>query len=137
MRNSFSVLLAAALLAALTGAPTEAQQAATAPTFTRDVAPVLHKQWLSCHRPGEAAPMSLLTYEQARPYARAIANAVTNRTMPPWHADAPAGTFHNERLMSDAERQTLSAWSATGALQGDAKDLPPAPAFAEGWSLGN
>ena len=80
--------------------------------------------------------MSLLTYEQARPYARAIAGAVTNRTMPPWHADAPAGTFHNERLMSEAERQTLSAWSAAGALQGDVKDLPPAPAFVEGWSLG-
>ena len=80
--------------------------------------------------------MSLLTYEQARPYARAIANAVTNRTMPPWHADAPAGTFHNERILSDAERQTLSSWAAAGALQGDAKDLPPAPTFAEGWSLG-
>ena len=137
MRKSFSVLLAsAALLAALAGARTEAQQATTAPTFTRDVAPILYKNCVSCHRPGEAAPMSLLTYEQARPYARAIANAVTNRTMPPWHADAPAGTFHNERLLSDAERQLLNAWSTTGALQGDAKDLPPAPAFVEGWSLG-
>ena len=56
--------------------------------------------------------MSLLTYEQARPYARAIANEVTNRTMPPWHADAPAGTFHNERSSADAERQTLTAWAA-------------------------
>ena len=137
MRNSFSVLLAAAaLLAALTGARTEAQQATTAPTFTRDVAPILYKQCVSCHRPGEAAPMSLLTYEQSRPYAKAIANAVTKRTMPPWHADAPAGTFHNERILSDAERQTLSSWAAAGALQGDAKDLPPAPTFAEGWALG-
>ena len=136
MRKNFSVLLAAALLAVLTGAQIEAQPVTTAPTFAKDVAPILYKQCVTCHRPGEAAPMSLLTYEQARPYARAIANAVANRTMPPWHADAPAGTFHNERLMSDAERQTLSAWSATGALQGDAKDLPPAPAFVEGWSLG-
>src|SRR4029453_3664736 len=136
MRNSFSVLLAAALLAALTGAPTEAQQAATAPTFTRDVAPVLYKQCVSCHRPGEAAPMSLLTYEQARPYARAIANAVTNRTMPPWHAEAPVGTFHNERLLSEVERQTLAAWAAGGAPSGDPKDMPVAPVFVDEWTLG-
>ena len=80
--------------------------------------------------------MSLLTYEQARPYAKAIANAVTNRTMPPWHAEAPAGTFHNERALSDRERETLTAWAAGGALNGDPKDLPAQPAFTEGWSLG-
>ena len=80
--------------------------------------------------------MSLLTYEQARPYAKAIANAVTNRTMPPWHADAPAGTFHNERSLTDRERETLTAWAAGGALNGDPKDLPAQPAFSEGWSLG-
>jgi hypothetical protein len=80
--------------------------------------------------------MSLLTYEQARPYARAIANAVTNRTMPPWHADAPAGTFHNERSLTDRERETLAAWAAGGAPNGDPGDLPPQPRFTEGWSLG-
>ena len=137
MRNTPYVIVASAILVtALTGVPGAQQPAQNAPTFSRDVAPILYKSCVSCHRPGEAAPMSLLTYEQARPYARAIANAVTNRTMPPWHADAPAGTFHNERLMSDAERQTLSSWAATGALQGDAKDLTAAPAFVEGWSLG-
>ena len=80
--------------------------------------------------------MSLLTYEQARPYAKAIANAVTNRTMPPWHADAPAGTFHNERSLTDRERQTLTAWAAGGALNGDPNDLPAPPTFSDGWALG-
>ena len=65
------------------------QRSTAQTTFSKDVAPILFKHCVSCHRPGEIAPMSLLTYEQARPYAKAIATAVTNRTMPPWHADAP------------------------------------------------
>ena len=109
MRDKMAVLAASAtMLAAVAGGRAGAQQqpATSVPTFSTDVAPIVYKHCVSCHRPGEIAPMSLLTYEQARPYARAIANAVTNRAMPPWHADAPAGTFHNERLLSDAERQT-------------------------------
>ena len=74
--------------------------------------------------------------KQARPYAKAIANAVTNRTMPPWHAEAPAGTFHNERSLSDLERDTLTAWAAGGAINGDPKDLPAQPTVSDGWSLG-
>ena len=138
MQNKLAVLLASApLLAALAWVPTEAQQpAANTPTFSKDVAPILYKHCVSCHRPGEAAPMSLITHEQARPYARAIANAVTNRTMPPWHADAPAGTFHNERILSDPERQTLTAWAAGGAVSGDPRDLPAPPTFSDGWALG-
>jgi hypothetical protein len=138
MRDKIAVLAAsAATLLAVAGGPARAQQAAdNVPTFSRDVAPILYKQCVSCHRPGEIAPMSLLTYEQARPYAKAIANAVANRTMPPWHADAPAGTFHNERALTDRERDVLTAWSTSGALNGDPKDLPPQPVFTEGWSLG-
>ncbi|MEO5740924.1 MAG: cytochrome c [Vicinamibacterales bacterium] len=138
MREKLPILLVSAtLLAAAAGMPITAQQPSeSVPTFTKDVAPILYKHCVSCHRPGEAAPMSLLTYEQARPYARAIANAVANRTMPPWHADAPPGTFHNERILSDVERQRVSAWLAGGALHGDANDLPSSPAFVEGWSLG-
>ena len=131
------VVPAAVVLLAITASRTDAQQpAATAPTFTKDVAPILYKHCVSCHRPGEIGRMSLLTYEQARPYAKAIANAVSNRTMPPWHADAPAGTFHNERLLSDREREILMTWSAAGAPNGDAKDLPAAPTFTNGWALG-
>jgi hypothetical protein len=138
MRNSLLVPLAfGILLAALAGDRTDAQQAAaTVPTFSKDVAPILYKHCVSCHRPGEAAPMSLLTFERARPYARAIASAVANRTMPPWQADAPAGTFHNERILSDRERETLTAWAAGGAVNGDPKDLPAQPTFTDGWALG-
>lgn len=138
MRNIPAVVIgSASLLVALAGIRTDAQQpAATAPTFSKDVAPILYKQCVSCHRPGEIGRMPLLTYEQARPYAKAIANAVTNRTMPPWHADAPAGTFHNERVLSDRERETLTAWSAAGAPNGDPRDLPAPPTFADGWALG-
>jgi mono/diheme cytochrome c family protein len=138
MRNNLVVVVAPAIvLAALAGGRTEAQQTtANAPTFAKDVAPILYKHCVSCHRPGEAAPMALLTYEQARPYARAIAAAVANRTMPPWHAEAPAGTFHNERILSDAERQTLVAWATGGAVNGDPKEMPAPPTFVDGWSLG-
>ena len=80
--------------------------------------------------------MSLLTYQQVRPYAQAITNAVLSRTMPPWHADAPAGTFHNERSLSEEERTVLTAWSAYGAPNGNPNDLPPLPVFMDGWSLG-
>jgi hypothetical protein len=137
MRIRLLVALASVMLSpTLAGVRTEAQQPpANAPTFSKDVAPILYKHCVSCHRPGEVAPMSLLTYEQTRPYARAIANAVENRTMPPWHADAPAGTFHNERTLSEQERAVLTAWAAGGALNGDAKDLPPQPVFTDGWSL--
>ena len=138
MRTKFLVVLASSTLLALTASGrSQAQQPAEgAPTFSKDVAPILYKHCVTCHRPGEVAPMSLLTYEQARPYAKAIANAVTNRTMPPWHADAPAGTFHNERALSDHERTTLASWAAGGATNGDPKDLPAQPTFSEGWSLG-
>src|SRR5262245_45489812 len=113
MRNhAFLLSLLAIFVAADAGVPAGAQQpGASAPTFSKDVAPILYKNCVSCHRPGEIAPMSLLTYENARPYARAIANAVEKRTMPPWHADAPTGTFENERSLSDGERQTLTAWA--------------------------
>src|SRR5215210_3124708 len=104
------------------------------PTFAKDVAPILYKNCTTCHRPGEIAPMSLLTYEDARPYAKAIRDEVGGGHMPPWHADAPAGTFENERKLSDEEKKTLLAWVAGGAKKGDIKDLPPAPEYPAGWT---
>jgi mono/diheme cytochrome c family protein len=137
MRNTlFVVVTLAVVTAAFVVVPTTAQQPAAAPTFSKDVAPILYKHCVSCHRPGEIGRMSLLTYEHARPYAKAIANAVTNRTMPPWHADAPTGTFHNERVLSDRERAALTAWAAGGAPNGDPTDLPAQPTFTDGWVLG-
>src|SRR5262245_17192426 len=73
-----------------------ASAAPDVPTFSRDVAPILYRNCVTCHRAGEIAPMSLITYAEARPWARAIRNKVIDGVMPPWHADAPAGTFENE-----------------------------------------
>ena len=109
---------------------------ANTPTFTKDVAPILFRHCAGCHRPGEIAPMSLLTYEEARPWAKAIRTRSAIAHMPPWHADAPRGTFHNERVPDRRRTKTLVAWANGGAPKGDAKDLPPAPAFTEGWALG-
>jgi hypothetical protein len=106
------------------------------PTFTKDVAPILYKNCTSCHRPGEIAPMSLLTYEDARPRAKAIRDEISAGTMPPWHADAKVGHFLNERRLSDADRNTLLRWAAGGAPKGDPKDQPPIPKYTDGWTIG-
>ena len=113
-----------------------AAPAASGPTFTKDVAPILFGNCTSCHRPGEIGPMSLLTYEEAKPYATAIMEEVEAGHMPPWHAEAPAGTFSNERRLSAADRQTLINWVKAGAPRGNPADMPKAPTYAEGWQLG-
>ena len=107
-----------------------------APTFTKDIAPILYRNCTACHRPGEIAPMSLLTYEDARPYAKAIRDDVSEGHMPPWHADAAHGTFLNERRLTGTEKETLLEWANNGAPKGDPKDLPPAPSYVEGWAIG-
>src|SRR5260370_654518 len=108
----------------------------SSPTFSKDVAPVLYKHCASCHRPGDIAPMPLLTYEQARPWAKSIREKVSLGQMPPWHATQQRGTFLNDRRLTDAEKDTLNRWVKDGAPQGDAKDLPPTPTFTEGWEIG-
>jgi hypothetical protein len=80
--------------------------------------------------------MSLLTYEQVRPWARAIREKVSLGQMPPWHANAPRGTFSNDRRLTDQEKDTLIRWAGNGAPPGDPKDLPPMPKFTEGWEIG-
>ncbi|MGD0299168.1 MAG: thiol-disulfide isomerase [Bryobacteraceae bacterium] len=106
------------------------------PTFSKDVAPILYKNCASCHRTGEIAPMPLLTYEQARPWAKSIREKVVLGQMPPWHAVQPRGTFSNDRRLSELEKNTLIRWTDAGAPQGDANDLPPQPKFTEGWEIG-
>jgi mono/diheme cytochrome c family protein len=113
-----------------------AAAAAGAPTFTKEVAPLLYKNCAACHRPGEIGPMPLLTYEQVRPWAKAIREKVLSGQMPPWHAAEPHGTFANDRRLTDADKKTLVAWIDAGAPQGDAKDLPAIPQFTEGWEVG-
>jgi len=105
-------------------------------TFHKDVAPILQARCQGCHRAGEAAPMALLTYQDARPWAKAIREAVATRKMPPWHADTPHGAFLNDRRLPEAERNTLMAWVDGGAPEGNAADAPPPIRFADGWTIG-
>lgn len=109
---------------------------AAAPTFTKDVAPILYENCATCHRPGEIAPMSLLSYADARKWAKAIRDEVADGTMPPWHADPRHGKFANDRSLTAAEKDVLTAWANGGAPEGNARDLPPLPKFADGWQLG-
>ncbi len=105
------------------------------PTFARDVAPVLQRNCQTCHRPGEAAPFSLLTYEQARPWAKAIKEAVLQKKMPPWFADPRFGKFSNNASLSQSDIHTLVAWVDAGAPPGDSKDVPAPRNFVEGWTI--
>jgi hypothetical protein len=105
-------------------------------TFSKDVAPIFFNNCAECHRPGEAAPMSLLSYKDARPWARSIKEKVATKQMPPWHADPHYGQFSNDRRLSQAQIDTISAWVDQGAKEGNPKDLPAAPKFVEGWIIG-
>jgi len=125
----FYVLAAGASLAALASA-------APAPTFSKDVASILENHCQECHRPGEAAPMSLLNYQQARPWAKAIKAALLSGKMPPWPADPAYGHFSNDRSLSQQDRDTLVAWVDAGAPEGDLKDLPAPRNFVDGWNIG-
>jgi len=118
---------AAAAAVAADGAPV---------TFTKDVAPIVYKSCAECHRPTMFAPMSLMTYDDARPYARAIKAKVVARQMPPWGADPAHGTFKNDPRLSEKEIQTIVSWVDAGAPKGDDADLPKAPQFADGWTIG-
>ena len=105
-------------------------------TYAKDVAPIFFKHCASCHRPGEIAPMSLMSYREARPWAKSIREQVIGRQMPPWHADPAYGHFKNDRRLSPPEIETIVAWVDGGAQEGHSKDLPPAPAFTAGWQIG-
>ena len=110
--------------------------AATAPTFSREVAPILYNRCLECHRQGEAAPMAFTSYAEIRPWAKAIKQAVLSRKMPPWLADSHYGAFRNDRRLTDGEIATISAWVDAGAPEGDPKQTPKLPAFETGWRIG-
>jgi hypothetical protein len=104
-------------------------------TFHKDVLPVLQKNCQGCHRPGEAAPMSFLSYETTRPWAKAIRAAVLARKMPPWFADPAAGKFRNAHTLTREETSTLAAWADSGAKEGNAADAPAALRFLDGWNI--
>jgi mono/diheme cytochrome c family protein len=141
IQKHFSLALAGcfALAGALAFLPAGSANTKPAPkkvTFTKDVAPIFNKACAECHRAGEGAPFSTLAYKDVRPWAKSIKEKVANRVMPPWHADAHAGTFSNDRRLSQAEIDTIVAWVDGGVIEGDAKDLPPTPTFTTGWNIG-
>ncbi len=106
-------------------------------TFSRDVAPILYKHCASCHRPGQVAPFSLLSYSDAAKRAKLIATVTSSRYMPPWEPEPGYGHFQGERRLADADMATLRQWAAEGAPEGDRAELAPAPNFPEGWQLGS
>jgi len=109
-------------------------------TFTKDVAPILQRSCVSCHRTGEMAPMSLTTYDEVRPWTRAIKTRVANREMPPWHIDKNIGiqSFKDDPSLSDDEIATVVKWVDSGAPRGNPADMPPARQFADSsvWQIG-
>jgi hypothetical protein len=107
-----------------------------APTYTRDVAPILNARCVECHRKGEAAPMALTGYVEARPWAKAIRQAVVTRRMPVWLADPSLDHFKNDRRLAPGEIETIRNWVDAGAPEGNPKDLPAPPHFTEGWIIG-
>jgi hypothetical protein len=113
-----------------------ARGAGAVPTYTKDVAPILQRECQTCHRPGEAGPFSMLTYEETRPWATAMKEAVKTRKMPPWFADQRYGHFTNGHQLPEAEIDTISAWADAKAPQGNPKDLPAPVKWVEGWQIG-
>jgi hypothetical protein len=131
------VVIGAAWHAALAGAEGDdkSSQSGAAPTFYKDVLPILQEQCLSCHRSGEVAPMPLTTYEQTRPWARKMAAAVEMKMMPPWFADPRYGHFSNDPSLSESQIATIVAWANGGAPAGNPQDAPAARKWSEGWNI--
>ncbi len=130
-------ILAAALLGA--GAALAADAGGRPVTFTRDIAPIFQSKCEGCHRPGQMAPMALMTYEQVRPWAKAIRQRVATRQMPPWHMDPTVGiqSFQNDMSLSNTQISAILQWVDAGAPQGDPAEMPPPKQWPEdkGWQL--
>jgi hypothetical protein len=130
-------IVAAATLAGSVAAARAATAADAEPTYSRDVAPILYERCVQCHRPNQVGPMSLLTYDEVRPWAKSIAKNVEDRSMPPWHAEPGIGHFANDRSLDQTQIDTIVRWVKSGAPQGDPADLPEAPSFPDSkWVLG-
>ena len=128
MVGSKTVLAAATLAVVILFASSAAAQPSAAPTFSKDVAPILQNKCQECHQPNSIAPMSLITFAEARPWARSIKQRVANRQMPPWHIDPSVGVqkFKNDMSLTQKQIDTIVAWVDAGSPQGDPKDMPPA-----------
>lgn len=127
--------LALSLIAIATFSLTR-QSTAAQITFTKDIAPILYKNCTECHRAGEIAPMSLMNYQEVRPWAKSIRERVLDGSMPPWSADPKVGHWANDPRLSAKEIEAIKEWVTAGAPKGDDKDLPPAPKYTDGWTIG-
>ncbi len=143
MRKTMTITAVAGFLAAVcllalpaTNASSDNKPSAKDVTFAKDVAPIFFKQCAECHREGEVAPFSVMSYKDVRPWAKSIREKVASREMPPWHADPNHGQWLNDRRLTQAEIDTITAWVDGGSKEGNPKDLPPAPKFIDGWSIG-
>jgi mono/diheme cytochrome c family protein len=116
-RGNLPLFLLAAVLA----------QAANAGTFSENIAPILYENCVTCHRPGQAAPFSLITYEDAKKRGALIAAVTKSRYMPPWHAEHGYGEFLDERRLSDAQIATIGEWVKQGMPEGDRAKMPKLP----------
>src|SRR6516165_11436996 len=105
-------------------------------TFTETVAPIVYENCVTCHRPGEAAPFSLISYEDVKKRGALIATVTKSRYMPPWHAAHAYGEFAEERRLTDAQIAALGEWVNQGMPQGDPAKMPHLPQFPDGWHLG-
>src|SRR5215813_2097985 len=112
-----SVTLTFVICAVVTTAIVEGSDKGTV-TYSKDFAPILNNNCVSCHRPGEVAPMSLMSYKEVRPWAKSIREQVVNRIMPPWFADPKFGEFSNDCRLSDAQFNTIKAWVEAGSPEG-------------------
>jgi len=136
MTRSAWVALFTAGFTVVTMSRAAAGPAPATPTFARDVAPILYNSCVGCHRAGEVAPMSLVSYEEVRPWAKSVRLKVANREMPPWGADSRFGKFKDDRSLTPEQIETIVRWVDAGAPRGSDADLPPVPTFASGWSRG-
>jgi hypothetical protein len=132
---SFVIFLLTGLLFIFTSVSAVGQAWAGQPTFYQDMLPILQEHCESCHRPGEVAPMSLVTYEQTRLWAPAIAKAVQSKMMPPWFADPRYGRFANDPSLTEQQIATVLAWVKAGAPAGNVHDSPPPRQWSEGWNI--
>src|SRR5580704_14392876 len=109
---------------------------AATPTYNKDIAPILNSQCALCHRPGEVAPFSLLTYQDAAKRAPLIATVTGKGFMPPWKPEPGFGSFEHERRLTAEQIALIDAWAKAGAPEGNPRDKPAAPQFADGWQGG-
>jgi tetratricopeptide (TPR) repeat protein len=127
--------LTAFVIANLYVLPARAQVVSDAPTFTKDVAPILYEHCAGCHHADGSAPFSLITFEEVRPRAAAIVRAITSHSMPPWKPD-PGTAFIGERRLSERDIEVVRRWEGSGAREGNRRQLRAAPRWTSGWQLG-